>query len=185
MNPVDYALNIPGWMTNVELGWISKTAAGLKPGSVWAEVGTWMGRSWSCAALSLPEGSTIIAVDTFMGEYLEPLKYVQDHGSVLPKFEAVVADVKRQRPDLKIHIFTERSVEAAVHVARRSCDVVFIDCDHRTEAVIADNKAWRPKLKIGGLLCGHDGDDPGVIAALERLPFTMDPSARGSIWCAT
>jgi len=39
-------------------------------------------------------------------------------------------------------------------------DFVFIDADHRYEAVLADIKAWFPKVKIGGWVCGHDWDHP-------------------------
>ncbi len=35
-------------------------------------------------------------------------------------------------------------------------DAVYIDGDHRPEAVDADISGWRKKLKPGGLLMGHD-----------------------------
>lgn len=183
MNPVEYALKIFGWMREVELSWLSEKAARLKTGSVWLEVGTWMGRSWSCVALSLPEKSSIIAVDTFSGENAEPMKYVQEHGSVLPDFMRVFHDVRSQRPTLVATILETLSIHAADSVPDDYCDVIFIDGDHRTHAVRSDIETWLPKLKPGGLLCGHDGDDPEVLAALNDLNYTMDPSERGSIWC--
>jgi hypothetical protein len=134
-------------------------------------------------ALSLPLRSKIVSVDTFEGEDAEPLKYVQEHGSVLTDFARTYDDVKRTRPDLLMQIMVGASVQAAKSIPAASCDVVFIDGDHRTAAVKADIAAWLPKVKPGGMFCGHDGDDPMVIAALEGLPVTMDPSERGSIWC--
>ena len=38
----------------------------------------------------------------------------------------------------------------------KSLDVVYIDAEHTYEAVMRDIKAWAPKIKPGGFLCGHD-----------------------------
>ena len=35
-------------------------------------------------------------------------------------------------------------------------DLVFIDGDHSYDAVTEDIKAWLPKVRNGGILCGHD-----------------------------
>ena len=37
-----------------------------------------------------------------------------------------------------------------------SLDFVFLDADHAYESVSRDIDAWRPKVKRGGLLAGHD-----------------------------
>lgn len=39
-------------------------------------------------------------------------------------------------------------------------DLVFIDADHSYEGCIKDIKAWYPKVKLGGIICGHDYDHP-------------------------
>jgi len=48
-------------------------------------------------------------------------------------------------------------------------DFVFIDADHSATAVAADIQAWYPKVRSGGLLCGHDYDlkEPGVRTAVD------------------
>jgi len=43
---------------------------------------------------------------------------------------------------------------------------VFIDGNHSYGHVRADIAAWRPKLKPGGLLCGHDFHMEGVRRAV-------------------
>lgn len=48
------------------------------------------------------------------------------------------------------------TVDAAAFVPDGSVDCVFIDADHRTEAVVADIEAWRPKVEPGGWIMGHD-----------------------------
>jgi predicted O-methyltransferase YrrM len=49
-----------------------------------------------------------------------------------------------------------KSLEAAPRFADKFFDFVFIDADHSEQAVRDDIAAWRPKIKDGGLLCGHD-----------------------------
>jgi len=52
------------------------------------------------------------------------------------------------------------SSAAAAAVADASLDFVFIDGDHTYEGVSSDLRAWWPKLRKGGLCCGHDFDHP-------------------------
>jgi uncharacterized Rossmann fold enzyme len=70
------------------------------------------------------------------------------------------------------------SVEAAKHFADASLDCVFIDADHSYEGCRRDIEAWLPKVKPGGLICGHDYDHPefpdwGVKRAVDEW-FTPD-----------
>jgi SAM-dependent methyltransferase len=66
------------------------------------------------------------------------------------------------------------SVEASKRYADASLDFVFIDADHSYAAVARDIDAWRPKVKPGGWLSGHDFCQWvgfGVIEAVtERFP---------------
>src|SRR5690606_11229810 len=49
-----------------------------------------------------------------------------------------------------------RSVAAAKHVPDGSLDFVYIDADHSYAGVRADIAAWRPKIRAGGIIAGHD-----------------------------
>ena len=63
-------------------------------------------------------------------------------------------------------------------------DMVFIDADHSYEAVKADIEAWLPKVKVGGILCGHDYGlmFPGVAKAVDEA-FGNDRKVSGyTIW---
>ena len=48
------------------------------------------------------------------------------------------------------------SWEAATLFEDNSVDFVFIDADHQYESVKKDITAWYPKIKIGGIMSGHD-----------------------------
>ncbi len=57
---------------------------------------------------------------------------------------------------LRCDIVRKFSVDAARDVADGSLDFVYVDGSHVYEAVMADLKAWAPKVKPGGWLAGHD-----------------------------
>jgi len=48
------------------------------------------------------------------------------------------------------------SVGVAKTIPDESLDWVFLDADHRYEAVKADLEAWFPKVRKGGVMSGHD-----------------------------
>ena len=67
-----------------------------------------------------------------------------------------------------------RSTEQiAQEIDAGSLDLAFIDADHSYERIFADIRAWLPKVKTGGVLCGHDygssaGDHAGVKQAVHQ-----------------
>lgn len=76
------------------------------------------------------------------------------------------------------------SVKAAKFVPDGSCYMVFIDACHDYESVVADIKAWLPKVAKGGVLCGHDWFDfPGVRNAVCDVFGAKDWMCRDSESC--
>lgn len=61
-----------------------------------------------------------------------------------------------------------KSVDVAAEFADASLDFVFIDADHRYEAVVADIASWFPKVKPGGWVGGHDYGLPTLEGSVSR-----------------
>jgi len=70
------------------------------------------------------------------------------------------------------------SRDALVYFEDESLDFVYVDGDHRYEGVKSDLELYRPKLKKGGIMAGHDLSFPAVQQALrdvfgEKTEFTF------------
>lgn len=69
------------------------------------------------------------------------------------------------------------SEDAASIFKDKSCDFIFIDGDHSFEETKKDIELWMPKVKPGGILCGHDCEgamsdfEPAVIEANLKKDF--------------
>lgn len=59
-----------------------------------------------------------------------------------------------------IEIIKKRSMDALKQISDNSLDMVYIDARHEYKEVKEDMLHWYKKLKIGGVLVGHDFDHP-------------------------
>jgi hypothetical protein len=81
----------------------------------------------------------------------------------------------------RCQIYIEDTVVAADLFAPQSVDFVFADADHTTSGLLADIKAWYPKIKWGGFFLGDDIDWPSVRKAVEETGFDYQEGP-DSIW---
>ena len=61
------------------------------------------------------------------------------------------------------------SAEASKEIKDKSLDFVFIDGNHAYEFVKQDIVLWAPKVRCGGIICGHDIQREGVQKAVEEV----------------
>jgi hypothetical protein len=177
------AERIEGWTTRSELNWLCRQA---RRRHVIMEIGSWKGRSTHALASATP--GILFFIEHFHGS--------KDSGGESYHEVASEQGVDAIRKTLLANLdcFIQRgsalliemtSAEAATTLApisrHRPADMIFIDADHSYEAVKDDILNWRPHLRRGGLLCGHDCDWQSVRQALdETLPgWQRGP---GSIW---
>ncbi len=74
---------------------------------------------------------------------------------------------------------------AAAEKFRQECrtfGAVFIDGDHSYQAVCDDITAWRSRVQRGGVLAGHDYDNPTVRRAVDELVPGAQVWQPGNVW---
>ena len=81
-----------------------------------------------------------------------------DHEGNYQRFKQNCAEYFAGRVDIR----RMDSSSAAASVEDESLDFVFVDADHTYEGAKRDIEAWLPKVRIGGMLCGHDYNWPPV-----------------------
>ena len=80
-----------------------------------------------------------------------------DPGGNAAEWARIFAEVQAAfKNDPAVRFIQALSAEAAPQVPDESLDLCYIDGDHRYQFVVDDIRLWTPKIKPGGLLCGHD-----------------------------
>jgi cephalosporin hydroxylase len=120
-------------------------------------------------------------VDTWLGPAW-PLASARSNMTYHEALQSVVANCTHKELE-RVTLKRCDSSEAAEFTPPRSRDLVFIDGDHSKAAVEDDIRAWRSRVKAGGLLAGHDycRAFPGVVAAVDLL---LKPQlvVHGTVW---
>ncbi len=134
-------------------------------GGVFVEVGAWLGKS-SSYLCSKANDKKIHIVDTWKGspDELDTYHKLATETDIYEIFLSNMSgyEFTPHRSD---------SIVASKQFEDKSCDVVFIDATHNYESVLADVKAWLPKVKDGGYISGHDYASwwPGVVKAIDEV----------------
>ena len=124
------------------------------------EIGAWKGRSAAYMGAEIEFHSrlhrnkykiTLDAIDTFCGS--------EEHKDLLKNEEESLYDIcKRQIQPVSdyVNLIKGDSVKSSDKYEDESLDFVFIDGDHSYDGVMRDIEAYFPKIRIGGVIAGHD-----------------------------
>lgn len=142
-----------------------------KPGMIVAEIGTYDGSTTKAYIDIIKQNNGhLYAIDWFHGnEQVEgPHAYNETNAdSVYNNF------INNIYPYLDIiTIKRGKSEDMISEIPDNSLDICFIDADHRYSNVYKDIKLCLPKMKSGGLLCGHDLED--INLANQALPEWLE-----------
>jgi hypothetical protein len=71
----------------------------------------------------------------------------------------------------KVTFLVGRSDEMATKVRDNHLDILYLDANHSYDGVMKDLQAWFDKVKINGVIAGHDylNKDYGVFEAVEQF----------------
>lgn len=133
-----------------------------------ADVGCWTGLSSLILALLVDKfQGKVYSVDWFEGSENTNLQFAGRYFNIQRIFNENIRQFDQSK---YIQVIPKRSLDAAQTFQDESLDVVFIDADHRYDYIKADINSWLPKLKKGGLMCGHDCEvilDKGIDKLLD------------------
>jgi hypothetical protein len=77
------------------------------------------------------------------------------------------------------------SINASKIYKDKTIDFIFIDANHDYDNVKKDIEAWLPKVKIGGIIAGHDYimcSWPGVVNAVNDFFVGKNILTSGKCW---
>jgi predicted O-methyltransferase YrrM len=167
------AIEIPGWMSEIDLQWLGEQA---KHHDLIVEIGSYQGRS--TRALGDNARGVVYAVDDWKGlrsvdkEWWENGTPESERETLYERFCLHIVDLLKSGKVIPV-----RANHAEVPSLPGFADMVFIDGSHGYEDVKRDIQTWLPRLKSGGLLCGHDyGQEPLMRAVNESIGMVDSPA---------
>lgn len=139
----------------------NKVVMDFHDNSIFVEVGCWLGKSTAYLVEKILDSGKFIklyAVDTWEGSNEDVHReYIGKIGGSDKLYEKFIENMNKISNVNSVLIpIRKQSVLAANDFADKSVSFCFIDAGHTYEGVIADIKAWLPKIKNGGILAGHD-----------------------------
>jgi len=150
--------------------------------AVFVEIGSWQGRSAIYMAEKIKESGKNIkfyAVDLFKvpQEYSDDLNHLGE--SFLNQYYNNIEPVKDY-----ITTLVGDSKELYKNFNDQSIDFLFIDGDHSYKGVKADLTLWFPKIKIKGIIAGHDYNETscGVRQAVDEYFLFGAKPYDGGCW---
>lgn len=169
--------NIEGWFS---YEWLYKEVAQLaEDGDLFVEVGSFKGRSSAFLAVELINSGSKVKLDLIdtwegsvehqKGAECEVKEVVE--GTLFEVFKENMKPVEGQYNAIRM-----KSTDAAALYANESIDFLMIDGAHEFDSVVADIRAFLPKMKKGGIMCGDDcwpGADPRRAAEQELSKYNV------------
>jgi hypothetical protein len=183
--------DIPGWFDFQDV--YDQAVSEAQPGDTLIEVGCYLGKSTAYMGQKIKDSCkrlTFYAVDSWdeitYGNWAGYLQSTSDKPSPMPSddllrhrrlYDAFLYAIGQCglipgfQAGSDVNAVRYTSLQAAAMFRNNRMSFIFIDANHSYEAVLADIKAWKPLVKPGGLLAGHDlcSQWPGVERAVREV----------------
>lgn len=120
------------------------------------EVGSWLGNGSTKTFIEELSGGRglLYCVDTWKGN-----PNVARHQAIVSDYDVFATflwNVSISEGESTVKPLLMSSKDAAEVMADESFDLIFIDGDHSYTSTKEDIEMWLPKVRKGGILCGHD-----------------------------
>lgn len=143
--------SIEGWFSFPRL--YRRAVRTVPDGGTLVEIGSWKGKSLvflTVESINSGKRQRIVSIDPWIEE-------AQPQGTDERPEDAYEIYLRNIAPiSERIEVMRATSLEANGNFADGSVDFVFIDGSHAYEDVLADCRAWYPKVRPGGMIAGHD-----------------------------
>lgn len=179
--------DIQGWFDFEHI--YDKIAAEIRPDGIAIELGVWKGKSLIYLANKMIEVGKphvqVIGIDAFKNDewdgYLRIQQKDREDGevrSIIEQCQENLIEHCRQVPELVMM----DSIEAASLFKDESVDFIFVDDKHTSDHIRLELEVWRPKVRKGRWIAGHDF--PGAIYSGVISVFPDACNVKGC-WVAT
>jgi hypothetical protein len=147
-------------------------------GMLVAEIGVWSGDTFcEWAPIVQSNQGRCVLVDHFMGNPTA----VGQHAECSSRRDDIADLLKRRASVFScVTILEGDSASLASSIDDGSLDICFFDADHRYSPFKRNLLAWLPKVKHGGILCGHDCESMTYDDRLVEVDF-CDGKHHGTI----
>lgn len=146
-----------------------------KPGMSVVEIGCWVGDTTIGYLETVAKNSGKVAVvDTFCGNPTASGEHEYNPTAADEVYEEFCSNIKKSGFFDIVTIWKMDSIVASRMFDDCSIDICFIDADHRYEHVLGDIKSYLPKIKLGGVLSGHDLENFDRIGKFSKKELEVD-----------
>jgi len=151
-------------------------------GAIFVELGCWKGQSSTFMGVEIANsGKEIVfhCVDHWRGSVDDAHQSDPELDRIYDIFQGNMAQIN----GIELHTHRISTVAASHLFGNGSVDFVWIDASHEYDDVVADIRAWWPKVKVGGVIGGDDLPMDGVKRAVDDIfPHHEVGSERGWKW---
>lgn len=130
----------------------------FESGSSFVEIGAYLGKSTCFLAEKLINSGkniTLNIVDNWVGHPsdIALVEEIKKFGNI---YDIFIDNMTKANVLDKLNIIRGDSAESASNFEDNSIDFVYIDAAHDYESVKRDINTWLPKVKLSGVIAGHD-----------------------------
>lgn len=177
---------IDGWCDYQDI--YQEAIRNAEDGAVFVEIGAFKGKSGAFAGVEILNSGkkiTLNLVDHFKGntEHLDVKStWYESELAQNPEYLFELCTKNLEPVKDVVNIIRRSSVQAAKQFKANSLDFIFIDGSHDTVSVCLDIDTWYPKLKVGGIIAGHDYKSHREVEIAVNSRFPIGVHKRGASW---